>query len=242
MVAALLGLLLANAPAPFVPTLQIGDAVPETRLVDQDERPFSLRDVRGETALVSFVYTRCPNRNECPLVSGKFLWLQNHLQGEPIALVEITLDPVHDRPAVLKSYGKLFDADPKRWKIVTGDPAAVGEVTTRMGGLVLGRRPDGYLVHSEAVVVVAPDGRIADRIEGAAWAPDQVLALARQTARLPSDPWARFTLALTRGVAALCGGASASGIAAWTVLVIFGTTLMAFGFVVIRLFRTPQRR
>ncbi|MFY9781454.1 MAG: SCO family protein [Candidatus Baltobacteraceae bacterium] len=242
MVAALLGLLLATAPAPFVPTLQIGDPAPETVLADQDGRPFSFRALRGETALVSFAYTRCPDADECPLVSGKFLWLQNHSRGEPIALVEITLDPDHDRPAVMRAYGKLFEADPKRWKLVSGDPAAVREVTTRLGGVVLERRAGGGLVHGEAVVVVGPDGRIVDRIPGAGWAPDQVLALALQTARRPSDPWARLRLALTRGVAALCGGSGASGVAVWTALLIFSVLLLGIGFIVMPLFRAPQRR
>ena len=241
MVAALLGLLLATAPAPFIPTLDVGDAVPETVLVDQNGHPFSLRDLRGKTVLVSFIYTRCPFVNECPLVSGKFLWLQKRSRGEPLALVEITLDPADDRPAVLQAYGKLFGADPKRWKLVTGDAAAVHEVTTRLGGLVLGRRADGDLIHSEAVVIVGPDGRIADRVEGAGWAPDQVLALARQVANLPSDPWARLRLALTRGVAAMCGGSGASGIAVWTALLIFAGLLLAIGFIFVPLFRTPQQ-
>lgn len=241
MVAAFLGLLLAIAPAPFIPTLAVGDAVPETVLVDQNERPFSLRDLRGETALVSFIYTRCRDANECPLVSGKFLWLQKHSQGEPIALVEITLDPLHDRPSVMQTYGKFFEADSKRWKLLSGDAAAVREVNTRLGGLVTGRRADGDLIHNEAVVVVGPDGRIVDRIEGAGWAPDQVLALARQTARLPNDPWARFKLALTRGVAAMCGGTGVSGISVGGALLIFVGFLGAIGFVMLRLFRMPQQ-
>ncbi len=242
MVTALLGLLLAIAPAPFIPTLAVGDAVPETVLVDQSERPFSFRELRGETALVAFMYTRCRDANECPLVSGKFLWLQNHSRGEPIALVEITLDPVHDRPALMRAYAKLFDADPKRWKLVTGDVAAVHEVTTRLGGLALGRNAAGDLLHSEAVVVIGPDGRIADRVEGAGWAPDQVLALARQTARLPSDPWARLTLALTRGVAAMCGGAGVSGISVGGALLIFVGLLVGIGFIFFPLFRATQHR
>jgi protein SCO1/2 len=242
LVAALFGLLLAIAPAPFIPTLGVGDAVPETLLVDQSERPFSFRDLRGETALVSFIYTRCRDVNECPLVSGKFLWLQKHSQGEPIALVEITLDPVHDRPAVMQTYGRLFDADAKRWKLVSGDPGAVREVSTRLGGLVTGRRADGDLIHNEAVVVIGPDGRIVDRIEGAGWAPDQVLALARQTASLPSDPWARLALALTRGVAAMCGGTGVSGISVGGALLIFLAFLSIIGFIMLRLFRVPQQR
>ncbi|MGP6157286.1 MAG: SCO family protein [Vulcanimicrobiaceae bacterium] len=242
MVAALVGLLFATAPVPFVPTLGVGDAVPETVLVDQSERPFSFRDLRGETALVSFIYTRCPDANECPLVSGKFLWLQNHSRGEPVALVEITLDPVHDRPAVMQAYGKLFDADPRRWKLLSGDPDAVRELSTRLGGVVSGRRADGALIHNEAVVVVGPDGRVVDRIEGAGWAPDQVLALARQTASLPSDPWARLRLALTRGVAAMCGGTGVSGIAVWTALLIFVGLVLVIGYFMLRVFRTPQQR
>ena len=242
MVAALLGLLLATAPAPFVPTLDVGDAVPETALVDQQGRPFSFRMLRGKTAVVSFVYTRCRDVNECPFVSGKFAWLQKHVRREPIELVEITLDPAYDRPAILRAYGKLFGADAKRWKLVTGDVAAVHDVATRLGGVVLGKRADGDLVHDEAVLVVNPQGRIVDRVTGALWAPDQILALARDTARLPSNPWARLSLALTRGVAALCGSSGVSGIPLWGVLLLFAVLLSLGAFILFPLLRAPLRR
>jgi cytochrome oxidase Cu insertion factor (SCO1/SenC/PrrC family) len=242
VVAALLGLLLAAAPAPFVPTLEVGEAVPETALVDQEGRPFSFRALRGQTAVVSFIYTRCRDVDECPYVSGKFSWLQKHARGEPIQLVEITLDPLYDRPAILRAYGKLFGADSKRWKLVTGDVGAVRAVATRLGGAVLGKRAGGDLIHDEAVLVVNPQGRIVDRVAGALWAPDQILALARATARLPSDPWARLSLALTRGVAALCGSSGVSGIPLWGALLLFAALLSFGAFILFPLFRAPLRR
>ena len=60
-------------------------------------------------------YTRCQDPRMCPLISAKFNALQHRIGTRKVHLVEVTLDPSYDRPAVLTRYAKAFGADPARW-------------------------------------------------------------------------------------------------------------------------------
>lgn len=203
-----LALATALAVATFVPTLQTGDTVPATPLIDQSGRAFSLERFRGDAVVLSFIYTRCPDPNMCPLVSSKFARLQAELGTSAIRLVEITLDPRFDTPRVLRAYGRFFGQDPNRWTLATGAPASIDELATRLGIATRWTAP-GTLIHTEAAIVVDRDGRIAETIDGNAWTPDQILAVAREAAGVEPSPVARIGLWLTAAVEA-CSGARGS--------------------------------
>ncbi len=171
-------------PRPYVPVLREGDAVPAAALVDQRGRPFSFATTGGRTTIVSFIYTRCTDARMCPLVAAKFARMQRELHGTPIRLVTVTLDPAYDTPPVLARYGAAYRADPAVWALVTGPPAAVDDVVSRLGILVERPRP-GLIVHGEAAVVLDAHGRVARFIDGAAWLPDDLLGA---RARWPRSP------------------------------------------------------
>ena len=105
--------------------LKVGDVVPDAALVDEHGRPFHLRELRGKTLVLAFMYTRCPDPNECPLISANFAGLQRRIASGPFALVEVTLDPGYDSPARLLDYAKRFDANTRVWHFLTGDPERV---------------------------------------------------------------------------------------------------------------------
>ncbi|MBV8354208.1 MAG: hypothetical protein JO101_02740, partial [Candidatus Eremiobacteraeota bacterium] len=87
------------AAAPFAPGLpqpgravpvEIGAALPTAELVDQNERIVQLaRAFRGKTLVLSFVFTRCPDRTLCPAISAKFAYLQHDFDPSRFALAEI---------------------------------------------------------------------------------------------------------------------------------------------------------
>ena len=64
-------------------------------------------------------------------------------------------------------------ADPKRWKFLTGDPKAVARVAESFGVLYYPER--GQIVHSQAVAVVDPRGRLANIYYGEQWTPEGVI-------------------------------------------------------------------
>lgn len=188
-----------------VQPLVVGDALPlTTTFFDQLGRGFSFPDFRGQTLLLAFIYTRCRDPRMCPLISANMHMLQRKIVGLPIHLVEITLDPAYDTPAVLANYGRRFDADPSRWTLGTGPVNVVNDFAAKFGIAVFSD-PVAGLIHSEATAVVDRNGQIVDIMNEAAWNPDSVLAELRSVASLPSNPIAWLDYELSKTSAALCG-------------------------------------
>jgi len=193
-----------NAAAAFVPGLpnrlvthvfQQGDVLPAYRFETQNGRTFRFSGMRGKIVLLSFMYTRCPDVAICPAISGKFAYLQHHLDPQRFQLVELTLDPLGDSPAALDAYARRYGADPARWSLITGEPAQIKNVL------------DAFTLDPLEI-----NPKIADIIPTSGWAPDDVIATAENIAGSASNPLRRFELATIAGVIAFCGGSISTGI------------------------------
>ena len=154
--------------------VQVGDAVPDFALKDQTGATVRLSDLKGEPVAVTFLYTRCPIATACPMTTAKFSKLDAMLAEAKLGrLMTVTVDPEHDTPAVLADYAKKAGADPKRWKFLTGSPEAVARVASNFG--VIYYPEHGQIVHSLAVAVVDPKGRLATIYFGETWQPEHLL-------------------------------------------------------------------
>ncbi len=154
--------------------IAVGDDAPDFALTDQTGKTVRLSDFRGEPVAITFVYTRCPDATACPMTMAKFAKLNAVLTREKLGrLLAVTVDPENDTPAVLADYAKRIGADPARWKFLTGDPKALARVAESFG--VLYHQDHGKIVHSQAVAVVDPEGRLATIYYGADWEPEQIL-------------------------------------------------------------------
>ncbi len=226
----------ALAVVAFVPVLGVGDAVPALPLTDQTGHAISVASFRGSAVVVSFVYTRCPDANQCPAVSAKFARMQAALRGAPVRLLEITLDPTYDTPAVLRAYGRTFGEDPTRWTLATGGTAVVDELAARLG-VVKQRTGPAAFAHSEGAIVLDRTGRIAEIVDGTAWDPDDVAVAARAAAGGERSLLARVALWLQAAVAT-CGGTAAS-IDPAAGLAIMLIAVAGAGFVLFRALKAP---
>src|SRR5580658_10501466 len=65
-----------HVPAP-------GDQVPDFKLRNQDGRAIHLSQYRGKTLLITFIYTRCPLPDFCPLVTRNFAVIKQQLSADP---------------------------------------------------------------------------------------------------------------------------------------------------------------
>lgn len=154
--------------------IAIGDSAPDFTLTDQTGKPVRLSSLRGEPVAVTFVYTRCPDATACPMTMAKFAKLNAALSKEKAGrLLAITVDPENDTPEVLADFAKRIGADPARWKFLTGRPDAVARVAESFG--VLYYSDHGKIVHSQAVAVLDPNGKLSAIYYGADWEPEQVL-------------------------------------------------------------------
>lgn len=167
-------------------------------------------DLEHGVSVVSFIYTRCPDPKMCPLVTAKFARMTKLLADAPVRLLEITLDPGYDTPAVLRSYAHAVGADGDRWTFATGQASSIAAFADR-AGLYVDRPRPGVILHSETVMI-SREGMLQKNVGGNDWTADSVAAEARSIATLPGDPIARFWLRLVGGVVEVCGGAIARGL------------------------------
>jgi protein SCO1/2 len=228
----------ASAERRFIPLLGSGDAIPPIPLIAQDGRRFTLADLHGEAVAISFIYTRCGDARMCPLVAAKFGRAQRALGRAPIRLLVVTLDPTFDTPAVLTRYGQKFGQDPRVWMLATGSPQLIDEFTARLGidSQVTG---PGSIVHTEALVIVAPDGRIARTIYGDDWSVDDLVAAARAT--LPGETGVLGGLRAWLSAAMERCGAAVPALNGVGMLVVLAIALAASGGAFWFAFRHPAR-
>jgi protein SCO1 len=155
--------------------LEPGDAVPDTVLQDQDGQPRRLTDWRGRAVAVTFVYSRCPMPDFCPLVERQFAEVQRRVQSDTelaksVHLIAISFDPEHDTPEVLEAHARLRGADPHIWTYLTGTPRSIEDIASRFGVSVM--REDGdaaTLTHNLRTAVIDPQGRLVTIYSGSDW-------------------------------------------------------------------------
>lgn len=158
--------------------LQPGDPVPDTRLIDQDETPITLGDFSGSAAAVTFIYTRCPLPQYCPLMDRRFAEVQALAAADPalqgkVRLLSVSFDPQFDRAAVLRAHAAKLGANPAVWRFATADAATVDRFAAGFGVNVI-REQDGTITHNLRAAVVDPSGRVTAILDNNAWTADQL--------------------------------------------------------------------
>jgi protein SCO1 len=136
-------------------------ALPDVPLLDQNGQQFSLADYRGKTALVDFIYTGCPTI--CGVLGDDFrnvLALARGPAHADIHLLSISFDPAHDDRQALRQYASRYGAAPPYWRVAAPAKADLSALLHAFGVVVI---PDGFggCVHSSAVYVIDPQGRLA---------------------------------------------------------------------------------
>ncbi len=86
----------------------------DATLVDQDGKPRAFSAFKGHRLALTFIYTRCPLPDFCPLMDKHFASIQKTIASTPaladVRLLTVTLDPGFDRPAILKAYARRREA------------------------------------------------------------------------------------------------------------------------------------
>jgi protein SCO1/2 len=162
--------------------VHIGETVPDFKLTDQDGRKLALSDFRGQAVVLTFIYTRCPLPNFCPLMSKNFADLEQRLNKEFLGkyhLLSVTMDPDFDTPAVLKEYASRYDASPADWSFATGTAEEIQSVA-RLAGLYYARE-NGLISHDLRTALVGPNGRLVHLWKSNVWTPYEVQRMVRET-------------------------------------------------------------
>ncbi len=137
-------------------------------LVERSGAKVTLETLRGRPWIAAFVFTRCGG--PCPRISANMRRLQDRLADTDVRLVSVSVDPVHDTPAVLARYAEGLGADPERWLFLTGPHEAVRDLSFQSFLLPFERdetQPVGELVtHRTVLTVVDAAGAIRGYYEG----------------------------------------------------------------------------
>jgi protein SCO1/2 len=175
----------APLETPAVPEVTVfdmvkpGEPVPDVLLVDQDGAPRQLSSYRGQRVVLTFIYTRCPDAEFCPLLNQQFAALQKIVKSTPaladVRLISISFDPEFDTPQVLKAHAAAQNADPALWSFATGDQQAITEFAAKFGVTVTSNGSP-VLIHNLGTAVVDSQGRLIALHSNNQWSPTDIVA------------------------------------------------------------------
>jgi len=183
---AALAYLNAKPSAPDIPGLLWPNPKPlsDFELRDQAGRPFDLARLEGAWTLLFFGYTHCPD--VCPMTLSVLddvddLLAQAGRDPSNLQYVFVSVDPERDSLEHLGDYVTYFDED---FLGVTGDDAALKELTRQLGALYVRSEPDengDYVVdHTAAVFLIDPRARLIALFQ----APHDARVIARDLPRI----------------------------------------------------------
>jgi protein SCO1 len=173
-----------------------GDTIPDFVLVNQDGKRIHLASYKGGVLLVTFIYTRCPFPDFCPLVSKNFAQIYAKLHNDPsvdlkkIRLLSVSFDPAYDTPAVLRKYAATFSQTTSgnpfdRWEFATVPANELPKVAEFFG--LYYNASAGQIVHSLSTTVISPDGTVFKWYEDNDWQPADLLQDAAQSLQQASQ-------------------------------------------------------
>lgn len=146
-------------PAPVAGKVESDEAavpnladVPFT-LRDQTGAEFSSTSLEGRVWMGAIFFANCPG--PCFRENQAIADLLRRIDDPEFLVVSLTCDPANDTPEALAKYAARFEAEPARWKFLTGDLAVIEQVGQRMF-----RLPVELGVHSERGVVFDRQGRL----------------------------------------------------------------------------------
>jgi cytochrome oxidase Cu insertion factor (SCO1/SenC/PrrC family) len=122
-------------------------------LRDQTGEEFSSSQVEGKVWMGAIFFANCPG--PCFRENQEIADILRTIDDRDFMVVSLTCDPENDTPEALAKYAERFEADPARWKFLTGDLKLIEKVGQRVF-----RLPVELGVHSERGVVFDRKGRL----------------------------------------------------------------------------------
>jgi protein SCO1/2 len=165
-----------------------GDEIPDFGLVNQDGKPIRLSQYKGKALALTFIYTRCPQPDQCTLMSNNFASIDRELRKIPDVyskthLLSISFDPDYDTPKVLRSYGashteRYSDETFQHWEFAGGTKDQVKGIAQFFGLRYYHDTESGdeQVIHSLRTAVIDQDGKLVKLYRGNEWKPEEIVA------------------------------------------------------------------
>ena len=145
------------------PTRIPGDFRPGNfTLLDQYDRPVSLRGLRGKVLLVTFLDPVCTT--DCPIIAQEFRIADRLLGGlsRRAELIAINTNPTYRSPSVLEAFDRQEDLQHiPNWLYLTGSLSELRRVWNTFGVQVDALPAGAMIAHSEQANIVDQAGRLS---------------------------------------------------------------------------------
>jgi protein SCO1/2 len=161
-----------------------GDKVPDFKLRNQDGNIIHLGQFKGKALLLTFIYTRCPVPDFCPLVTHNFAVINSQLSGDhklyaKTHLLSVSFDPEYDTPARLRAYGITYmGGDTKNafshWDFAAAADPELPEMA-KFFDLGITHGPENTITHTLSTTLIGADGKVVQFYPGNDWTPEQVI-------------------------------------------------------------------
>ena len=129
-------------------------------------KKIKLSDLNGRVRVISMFYATC--QGVCVITRQAMQQIEASLSPTArrnIDFVLVTLDPVRDTDADLRTYRLSENLSPRRWTLLRGGDAATSKLAELLG-VSAGRDASGRFIHSSELVLLDQSGRIIDRYSG----------------------------------------------------------------------------
>jgi protein SCO1/2 len=163
-----------------------GDEIPDFTLTNQDGKPIRLSQYKGKALVLTFVYTRCPQPDQCTLMSNNFAAIDKQLQQAPDVyarthLLTVSFDPEYDTAKVMRSYGashtgRYSDETFDHWEFATGTPEEAKRIAEYFGLRYFKDSSTGedQVIHSLRTAVIDGHGKLVKLYRGNEWKPAEI--------------------------------------------------------------------
>jgi protein SCO1 len=172
-----------------------GEKVPDFAFINQEGKRIHISSFRGSALIVTFIYTRCPYPDYCPLVSKGFahIYAATRKDVSPksnVRLLSVSFDPEHDTPPVLRKYAEIFKqtADGSifdRWEFAAAPRSKLKDIASFFGLYYSGL--GNQIVHSMSTTVISPVGTVYKWYDNNDWKPTDLVADAAASLRQKSE-------------------------------------------------------
>lgn len=139
----------------------------------------------GQPVVATLIFTRC--QWACPRLLADLQAIEK-AAGDPAAsgyaFVLVSMDDARDTPEVLGAFAREKGIDRPGWTLLHA-PAATVEVYAALLGIRYKRTPSGDFSHSNRIVVLDDEGRVAHRQDGLGGGPEEAAAALRRLGGKP---------------------------------------------------------
>lgn len=155
--------------------VEVGDYFPKITMYNQDNINFSIDTYKGQEVLITFIYTRCPVPDFCPLMTSHFKEIKSLFDAENLQMnyLSISFDPEYDTAEILKRYGSNHTKDFRSWQFASAQLEEMQELTSALS--IVTATDNDQIVHNLRTIYVNKEGKIQKIWPGNRWTPEEVV-------------------------------------------------------------------